>query len=207
MRKNLLSHLKSFFVKARGLADVEVVESSGLKGVYTIKRAQLETEEHFALDREIGLLHKAGKFLEAKPLIDKLNRICRVEVFVYENIIPTVGRAALANWLTQGSPSPASIKLNYTSLGTGTNTPANSDTQLQTETYRKAIASTTNADNVAYCTAFYTAPETSGTFREAGVWMNATGTANSGTLFSRVAINIVKTTSTTLTIDYTVTLS
>lgn len=196
-------------------------EGASLKGVYTIKRAQLETPEHFAIDREIKRLHdlaaieeSKGAYVnfqklmaEAQVLIEKLNRICKVDVFVYENLIPTAGRAAIANWLTQASPSPASMRLNYTALGTGTNTPANGDTTLQTETYRKAIASATNADNIAYCTAFYTAVETSGTFREAGIFMNATGTANSGVLFSRVAINVTKTTSVTLTIDYTITIS
>lgn len=195
--------------------------SVGLKGVYTIKQAFLETPEQFAIDRQIKALHdkaseveKQGKYTEyqaimaeAQRLIEKLNRICKVKVHVYENLIPTVGRAAIANWLTQASPSPASIKLNYTALGTGVTTPANGDTQLQTETYRKVISSTTNVDNIAYCTAFYTAIETSGTFTEAGVFMNATGTANSGTLFSRVAISVVKTVATTLTIDYTVTLT
>lgn len=123
------------------------------------------------------------------------------------NLIPTVGRAVIANQLTSASPSPASPRINYTTLGTGTNAPANADTQLQTETYRKAVASQTNASNVAYCTAFYTAEEVSGTFREAGMVINGTGTANSGTLFSRVAINITKSTSETLTVDYSITIS
>ena len=130
-----------------------------------------------------------------------------VTVKEYKNLIPTVGRAAIASWLTNSSPTPASMRLNYTALGTGTTAPANGDTQLQTETFRKAIASETNSNNIAYATAFYTAPEVSGTFKEAGIFMNATGTANSGTLFSRVAIDITKTTSQTLTIDYTITIS
>ena len=129
------------------------------------------------------------------------------EVITVKNLIPTAGRAAIANWLTQASPSPASIKLNYTALGTGVTAPANGDTQLQTETYRKAVSSTTNSNNIAYATAFYTAAECSGTFTEAGIFMNGTGSANSGTLFSRVAISITKTTSQSLTIDYTITIS
>lgn len=129
------------------------------------------------------------------------------QVTIVKNLIPTAGRTAIANWLTNSSPTPASMRLNYTALGTGATAPANGDVQLQTETYRKAIASATNSNNIAYCTAFYTAPETSGTFTEAGIFMNATGVANSGTLFSRVAISITKTTSQSLTIDYTITIS
>jgi hypothetical protein len=128
-------------------------------------------------------------------------------VFEYENLIPTVGRTAIAEHLTNASPSPASLRCNYTALGTGTNAPANGDTQLQTETFRKAIASQTKSNNIAYMTAFYTAAEAIGTHREAGVFINGTGTANSGTLFSRVAINITKSGTETLTIDYSITIS
>lgn len=129
------------------------------------------------------------------------------KVTIVKNLIPTVGRAVIANQLTSASPSPASPRINYSALGTNTSTPANGDTTLGTETFRKAIASQTNSNNVAYCTAFYTATEVSGTFREAGLFINGTGTVDSGVLFSRVAINITKTTSETLTIDYTLTIS
>lgn len=186
---------------------IEKKEVAKMEGVYTFTLAKLVTPEHFALDAQISHLQKQGLHATALPLIKRLNAMCETEVTVVKNLIPTVGRSAIANWLTQASPSPASIRLNYTALGTGATAPANGDTQLQTETYRKAIASATNSNNVAYCTAFYTAPETSGTYTEAGIFMNATGTANSGTIFSRVAISITKTTSNTLTIDYTITIS
>ena len=127
--------------------------------------------------------------------------------FIYKNLIPTVARSAIASHLTNAIPVPTLLRATYTALGTGVNVPANSDTQLQTETFRKAIASQTNANNVAYMTAFYTAPEVSGTFLEAGIFLAGTIAFNSGTLFSRVAINITKTTSETLTIDYTVTIT
>lgn len=128
-------------------------------------------------------------------------------VFIYENLIPTAGRAAIANHLTSPTPTVPTLRVNFTALGTGITAPANGDIQLQTEVFRKATASQTNANNVAFITAFYTAPEVSGTFREAGLFMNATITANSGTLFSRVAINITKSLTETLTIDYTITLT
>ena len=128
-------------------------------------------------------------------------------VFEYENLIPTSGRTAIASHLTNAVPVPSVLRANYTALGTGGTPPANADTQLQTETFRKAIASETNSANVAYMTAFYTATEVSGTFLEAGIFIAGTITPNSGTLFSRVAINITKTLTETLTIDYTVTIN
>lgn len=128
-------------------------------------------------------------------------------LFMYKNLIPTVGRAAIANYLTNASPSPATLRVTHTSLGTGIAGATNADTQLQTETYRKAIASATNGDNVAYMTAFYTAPEVTGTFKEAGLHIAGSLTPNSGTLFSRVPIDITKTALETLTVDYTVTIT
>lgn len=131
----------------------------------------------------------------------------KIRVIERDNLIPTSGRAAIASWLTNASPTPASILVNYGGIGTGTTAPANGDVQLQTETYRKAIASTTSASNIAYFTQFFTAAEVSGTFREAGLFMSGTGTANSGTLLSRVAINITKAVTETMTIDVTLTIS
>lgn len=123
-----------------------------------------------------------------------------------ENIIPTVGREMLANNLTAASPTNTP-RVTHVALGSGTNAPANGDTTLQTETYRNAAASRTNVSNIAYITGFFSATETSGTYREVALFCNGTGSANSGVLLSRVAVNITKTTSETLTIDWTLTIS
>lgn len=130
----------------------------------------------------------------------------QVQVFEYENIIPTSGRTNIANHLTAAVPTNA-LRLNKAALGTGTNAPANSDTQLQTETYRNDLASRTNNANIAYVTAFFTATEVTGTFREAGIFSDGTASANTGVLFSRVAINITKSNSQTLTLDWTLTVN
>ena len=127
-------------------------------------------------------------------------------VIVKENLIPTAGRAFIASRLAQVG-SPQDIKVNYTALGTGVTAPANGDTQLQTETYRKAVASATSSGATSYFTAFYTAPEVTGTFKEAGMFINGSAGANTGTLFSRVAVDITKTNLETLTIDYSVVIS
>lgn len=126
---------------------------------------------------------------------------------IIENTVCTVGKAAIANQLTAGSPSPTPLRVNYVALGTGTNAPAAGDTTLQTETYRKVTASANNVSNVASITGFYTAAETSGTFREAGLFIAGTASANTGTLLSRVSVNIAKTTAQTMTISWSITIS
>lgn len=131
-----------------------------------------------------------------------------VRVFVHKNLIPTVGKAVVASWLTEASPAPASSpRINYTALGSGIVAPALTDTTLGTETYRKLVASNAASSNIGYITAYYTETEVTGTFKEAGLFIAGSSVANSGTLFSRVAINITKSSSETLTIDYTITIS
>lgn len=135
----------------------------------------------------------------------KTGEIKRVQE--YKNLITTAGRAALASHLTSASPSPTTIRINYVALGTNAAAPANGDTQLGTETYRNAVASETNASNVAYVSGFFGATEVSGTLNEVGLFIAGTATANSGTLFSHAAISVTKSTTETLTIDYTITIS
>lgn len=125
------------------------------------------------------------------------------------NLIPTVGRTAVADHLTATSPSPAALRINDVALGTGVTPPANGDTTLETESYRNAVASQTKSNNIAYVTGFYSATEVTGTFKEVGLFINGSGTGNpdTGTLFSRAAIDITKTNTETLTIDYTITIN
>lgn len=181
----------------------------------TIARISRQIEE--LSQKKFGFFYKRKiyrlqRFLEAqgtlfKYAVERLNSICRVETFYTANLLPTVGRAAVANHITSATPSPTALRANYVGLGTGTTAPSNSDTQLETETYRNTTASATNSSNIGYITGFFGLTETSGTFREVGLFMGATGTANSGTILSRSAINITKSTSNTLTIDWTLTIS
>lgn len=124
----------------------------------------------------------------------------------YKNLVPTTGLTLIANNLTDATPTNTML-ITHAALGTGTNAPAAGNTQLQTETYRNAIASLTNSSGVAYATAFFNQTEVTGTFKEAGLFTNATGAANSGVLLSRVAIDVTKTNTQKLTIDWTLTLT
>ena len=123
---------------------------------------------------------------------------------VHENLNPSVGLRQVCKALSNNIAGASEIAVNYGSVGTGTNAPAAGDTTLQTETYRKAVSSLTygTSNTKFYATMFYTASETSGTFREVGLFINGTGTANSGTLWSRAAINVTKAVTETLTVDY-----
>ena len=175
-----------------------------LKGIYKFTKAKLETAEHFNLNNQIQELRDKG--LPFLHLVEKLHSICKTEVLIFENLVPTTARTMIANNLTSASPTHT-MKITHCALGTSSTSPANSDTQLGTETYRNAIASITNASNVAYATGFFTALEVTGTFAEAGIFSNGTGTANSGVLLSHVALSVSKSNTETLTLDWTLTIS
>jgi hypothetical protein len=210
---------------------INIQQNLKTKGVYILTRAYLEKPEHFALEAYITKVRNEINDLvlkqestdsksEARRLdseiqsrqqifissVRELNTICKTTKEVVNNIVPTVGRAMIANNLGNSSPTNV-MYAKYIELGSGTNTPANSDTALQTSSYRNAVASRTNASNVAYVTGFFNATETSGTYREAGIFSDGTASAGTGVLVSRVAINVTKTTSNTLTIDWTLTIS
>lgn len=206
-------------------------KTKGFTGRYRVTKAKLETPEHFALNDQIVFVRtKIGKVTElmantdsrlklrslngqrkslSKEMIgmtQKLNHICKTEVKMYDNIVPTVGRTMIANNLTDATPTNTML-ITHAALGSDGTTPVNGDTVLGTETYRNAIASLTNASNVAFATAFFSATEVNGTFAEAGVFSDGTGTVDTGILLSHVLISVTKSASETLTIDWELTIN
>lgn len=121
---------------------------------------------------------------------------------IFENITPTVGFAQLTKALTNNIASPAEIAVNYHAYGTSNTAPAAGNTQLGSESGRKAITSLAYSGNKAFYTIFYTASEAVGTFAEVGLFINGTGTANSGSLWDRSLLAFTKTALQTMTIDY-----
>lgn len=122
---------------------------------------------------------------------------------VYENLVPAVALARLASLIGQTSVANAG-KVTHCALGSGTTAPSAGDVSLETEVYRNSIASLNSVGAVVYATGFFSAPETSGTYREAGIFIDGLG---DDIMLSRVAINITKTVSQTLTLDWTLTLT
>lgn len=122
------------------------------------------------------------------------------------NMVVTAGKNSMASALMGTTANNQGI-ITYCALGTGITAPAAGNTTLQTEIYRKLISVRSVSGNVATFQTFYTTSEAIGTLREAGLFGDlADGTANSGTLFCRVAINRVKTSSDTLTLLWSVTI-
>lgn len=125
--------------------------------------------------------------------------------YVRENITTTAGRAVSARRLA-GNTTYTGI-VSHTALGTNNTAPAITDTQLGTETYRKALSSGTFANNISYIETFFTASEVSGTFQEYGNFIDGSGSANSGQIFNHFLQTITKSVTETLNVQSTITWS
>jgi len=122
-----------------------------------------------------------------ESILDELTKSGAVLGFTEgHNIVVTSGRNVLARLLAGDTTYTG--KINYGALGTGASpSPVNGSTQLQTEAYRKLASSYSSSTNIAYVDFFYAAGDCNGTYTEFGNFIDGTGTANTGQLFSYIA--------------------
>jgi hypothetical protein len=119
-----------------------------------------------------------------------------------ENLIPTVGKVAIIRRLVNATTKTNEGIITYGAVGTGTTTPGVSDVKLGTEYFRKILATSAYVSNKATYRLYLTTSEGNTTLKEYGLFgEDATGTPDSGTLFEHVAINRIKTSGITLTIE------
>lgn len=121
----------------------------------------------------------------------------------YKNLVTDVGKEAIADAL-RGNTANNRGAITYCAVGTNALAPANANTQLGSELYRKLVsvrATDPSIPRVATFQTFFNVNEANGALKEAGLFGGlATATTNSGTLFCHTAINRTKTTADTLTI-------
>lgn len=140
---------------------------------------------------------------EYRSYVEELERRFKTRELIVENITTTVGRSALAQRL--GGDTTYTAIVNYTALGTDNTAPVVGDATLGTETYRKALSSGTDLNNVAYLETFFTASEVSGTFEEYGMFIDGTGTVDTGQLFNRFTATNAKAVTETMNVQSIVT--
>lgn len=120
------------------------------------------------------------------------------ECGVTENIVPDAGLAELAKLLTKYTPTTGyQIK-----VGTGTNTPASTDTNLQTPVFTELITSSSSAGAIFTAKLFLDTTDANGnTLTEAGLFHN-------GVIIDRSLItSVVKDATKTVTIQVDLTIS
>lgn len=179
-----------------------------LKGEYVFTVSKIETEEQKALNKKIEFAREKG--VPFMHMVRDLNRLCRKKVYRIPNTITAGAKTMVANNFANSSPDNV-MKIDFSALGTGNTAVTENDTTLDVESYRRKIASASNLNTVVNVSAFYGAVEVNGTFYEHAIFADASTTTDSGVMISRVLLNpndgITKSTSETLTIDYTLTIS
>lgn len=125
------------------------------------------------------------------------------------NLAVTAGLESIAQRLA-GVDVPANKKgtITYLALGTGTTAAAAGDTTLDTEVFRKLVSARTYTGAVAKYRVFINTTEANVTIKELGLFGDdATGTADTGTLYARLIVDKAKTSAETLTVDWEVELA
>lgn len=184
---------------------LQTKESIGLIGKYALTLAECSSREAKHACDTIKQIMQFDR-CEALALIRLFNARFGLSLVEATNLLPTVGRALIANNLTDAAPANDPYA-NYIAVGTNAAAPTNGDTTLGTELARVITSSSSNSNNIAYITGFFGYTEGNGTLKEAGIFCDGTGAADSGVLLSHVAIDIVKSTGTTLTLDWTLTIN
>lgn len=164
---------------------------------FHIPRAQVETVKEEAIKRIAALQLLEQRMVKAHALKFLGSKKWNKEI---ENVIANVGFEGIGQILIGSYGGTGEVT--YAALGSGSTTPTASGTQLTTEVYRNAMFSGTASSNITYLTAVYNETETSGTYNEFGNFIDGTGTANSGLLWSWILTGgWVKTTSDVLVVD------
>lgn len=143
------------------------------------------------------------KYLE---LVQRLRDTCLVREHSVKNIIVTTGRAVVAQRLANDTTYTGII--NYGALGSNATTPVNGNTTLGTEVFRKTVASASDTDNIAFIDFFYSKSDTNGTYEEFGTFIDGTGSADTGQMFTHALTGgWTKTASESMTVScqYTIT--
>lgn len=102
-----------------------------------------------------------------------------------KNVVVTVGKSFLANWLTAATQSDYFMR--YVALGTGTNAATAADTVLQTELTTRVAGSLSNTTNVWQNQATFGPGVNTGAITEAGIFTASSG----GTMFARQVFSVI----------------
>lgn len=125
------------------------------------------------------------------------------DIIKVNNMIVTAAKNTIANRLIGSSVG----YITYCALGTGSTAPVAGNTTLGTELFRKLVSVKSVSTNIATFQTFFTSSEGNGTLGEAGLFGDdATASSGTGTLFSRLLISRVKSSSDTLTLTWTITI-
>lgn len=118
------------------------------------------------------------------------------------NVVPTVGRTAIAKVMAGVATKANAGEITYCAVGTGIVTPNITGVKLTTEIDRTPTSgASTNVDNEVNIRAFFTTSQGNGTLKELGLFgEDASASVDSGTMFQWITFDVVKTSGETMTV-------
>lgn len=197
-------------VLAEGIVTVSVLDPNASKKGARLRKQILALEKRITSASEDELRHLQKRGYELMQKLREVSLVSEhVEEFAQSNLVVTAGVTAVTQALSNNITAVSAIAVNYAAVGSGTTTPAAADVQLTTESFRKTITSLNYISGSFFGGMYIDYTESSGTYYEGGVFINASATVNSGTILNHVLLNsptgIVKTTAQVLTINYQIT--
>lgn len=117
-------------------------------------------------------------------MIGELERVAKIREYRDENLICVNGRSAVAGRLANITTYTGII--NYGAVGTSTTDPDVADPQLGTEIARTTVATSAQTTYTAYVNFLFTMASFSGTATEFATFIDGTGSANSGRIWTHV---------------------
>jgi len=161
-----------------------------IKGIQILRKFNLNSKAGKILeDRMLAFLSKPlnlrlAQYSYYKELLNEMKDDFLIKEIIIANLVATVGRSVIAQRLAGTTTYTGTI--NYGALGSSAAAVSNADTQLGTEVFRKTVASASYTTNQAFIDFFYSKADTNGTYQEFGSFIDGTGSANTGQLFSHV---------------------
>lgn len=194
-------------------------DSVGVPGIVTATVLEPKTEREHSLVAEMRRNRSLLKIAEGAALESlfarnheielELKETCKVREVTQKNIVCTAGLTQITKGLSTNLTALSEIQVNYAAVGTGSTTPVAGDTTLTTESFRNSINTLNYSNGTLFASMFIDYTEDSGTYYEAGIFINGTGTTDSGSLLDHVLLNapsgITKSTSQILTISFQIT--
>ena len=190
----------------------QTTDKMTITGIHTFRFYDTSSKEASVIEKEIefhismkSLWNAKAYSARYKELVNMLSPYFKREMTV-KNIVVTAGRSVLAQRLANTTTYTGTI--NYGALGSSSAAVNNADTQLGTEVFRKVVASASFTGAVAFIDFFYSKADTNGTYQEFATFIDGTGSANSGQLFTHLLTGgWVKTASESMTVSCTYTFS
>lgn len=157
-------------------------EKAGIKGEYTKFCLAPWVKKNSPILNYLREYIRTGN----KKLLEALLKSGEVRMPQYaQNLIPTVGRAVLAELLVSGSGATYTGEVDYGALGDGATAFTNASTQLNNEIYRTQASSQVFDDNIVTIDWFVASGDTADdTFEEFGAFIDGSAAADSGQAFS-----------------------